>query len=684
MKKVFPFILILNFLFADLLKPENATNLSTIHILFEWEQEPNAIGYNIQISGDEVFENILLDINQHSTLYIEKNIIDWSNTYFWRVRPIYIGNSYGEWINQSTFSTSSSILQNFDVNIYDSESLQDGLIIFGQFAPSLLIGVIDELGNEIWNSRGDELEDALVALLNYVSKSGQLFGKRGSNAINFNSNKEILWSSPNNTEIDLHETQQLPNDNYMCFLPVSELGPIVPDDRWTELFQNLGYVVDGETIEFPWLAQRIVEWDKDTGEEVWSWNPFDYLSIDEHDVGAELWEDAYVKGRFDWLHSNSFHFDPIESVIYISHRHLNRICKIAYPSGEVLWNMGLPEEYNMGNNNICTNLRFSWQHHVQLLEDGDLLFFDNGNLSELVMDDPYRTSRVRRIRVNEDYTCDTIWQYELPEHLFAPGTGSVQLLNNGNYSIYTLGGYDDCSILEVTPDKELIWIAEASDSTSSLYRTYKIPSIYPEAFSVKAENFITDNNNNNIIQIEDNQIHFIIYNHSGYTQDYSYSFLDSNTYPNNIFANMDGEFSLNSNESTTLSFDVINSEINTTEIILNVVPIDHQYAQKQLTFIVSNLNLNNSISIDEFELTNIYPNPFNPTTTIGYNISQISNIKISIYNTNGQLVEILTDKIHQPGTYNINWDATEYTSGAYFVKLITEDFIDTQKIMLIK
>ena len=118
MKKVFPFILILNFLFADLLKPENATNLSTIHILFEWEQEPNAIGYNIQISGDEIFENILLDINQHSTLYIEKNIIDWSNTYFWRVRPIYIGNSYGEWINQLTFSTSSSVLQNFDVSLH--------------------------------------------------------------------------------------------------------------------------------------------------------------------------------------------------------------------------------------------------------------------------------------------------------------------------------------------------------------------------------------------------------------------------------------------------------------------------------------------------------------------------------------------------------------------------------------
>ena len=60
------------------------------------------------------------------------------------------------------------------------------------------------------------------------------------------------------------------------------------------------------------------------------------------------------------------------------------------------------------------------------------------------------------------------------------------------------------------------------------------------------------------------------------------------------------------------------------------------------------------------------------------------NIKINIYNTNGQLLEVLTNKMHQPGIYNINWNAKGYSSGVYFVKLISKDFVDTQKIMLIK
>ena len=75
------------------------------------------------------------------------------------------------------------------------------------------------------------------------------------------------------------------------------------------------------------------------------------------------------------MHSNAFHFDEEESVIYVSHRHLSRISKIAYPSGEVIWNMGLPAEYNTGENNICTDLGFSFQHNIQLLDDGSLLIF---------------------------------------------------------------------------------------------------------------------------------------------------------------------------------------------------------------------------------------------------------------------------------------------------------------------
>ena len=57
------FILLLNFLNAELIKPTNLDTLSKIHVLFEWEQEPYALGYNFQISVDEFFNDIILDTN---------------------------------------------------------------------------------------------------------------------------------------------------------------------------------------------------------------------------------------------------------------------------------------------------------------------------------------------------------------------------------------------------------------------------------------------------------------------------------------------------------------------------------------------------------------------------------------------------------------------------------------------
>ena len=59
------------------------------------------------------------------------------------------------------------------------------------------------------------------------------------------------------------------------------------------------------------------------------------------DLYGGIWWD-FNAGAHDWMHSNAFHFDEVESVIYVSHRHLSRISKIAYPSGDVIWNIGMP------------------------------------------------------------------------------------------------------------------------------------------------------------------------------------------------------------------------------------------------------------------------------------------------------------------------------------------------------
>ena len=51
---------------------------------------------------------------------------------------------------------------------------------------------------------------------------------------------------------------------------------------------------------------------------------------------------------------------------------------------------------------------------------------------------------------------------------------------------------------------------------------------------------------------------------------------------------------------------------------------------------------------------------------------------------NGQIVEVLSSKLHQPGTYNIIWTAENYSSGFYFIELSSGEFIETKKIILIK
>ena len=607
MKNSFIFILLIcSMSLSEMIIPENASYLKTIHVLFEWDQEPNTILYNIQISNDSLFENILLDINEPNTAYVEKNILSWDDTFYWRVRPVLIDNSYGDWIDQSMFVIYPSVLQDFDITIYDDDAIQDGLIIFGQFAPDLLVGVIDKFGNEIWNSGSPDTDHDLGTLLNYVSESGQLFGKKGQQGIRFNYNNDIIWRSPQNTSIDLHEVQQLPNGNYMSFVPTFELGPIA-EGWWTSFFQSLGYEADGEAIEFQWLGQKIVEWDQFTGEEVWSWNTFDYFNMSEHDTGGELWWNAYVAGRFDWLHCNSFFFDSRESAIYISVRHLNKITKIAYPSGEILYSIGLSEEHETGSeNNICNDLLFSWQHHVKLLTNGDLLFFDNGNLSDILIGDEYRTSRARRIKVHDNLTCETVWQYDLPENLYGHGTGSVQLLDNGNYSIYTLGGYDDCSILEVTADKELVWKAEAADSTSSLYRAYKVPSIYPGAFSVLADNytFLEGGSPTNYIEFSTLSVTFDIVNQSGYTNTYNYR-LDN---PGNDWFNpVVNEVIIEPYQTQTISFTPIQTD-EATDIILTIFPESHEDSKKELEFLIINsdllgdLNNDNILNIEDILL----------------------------------------------------------------------------------
>ena len=189
------------------------------------------------------------------------------------------------------------------------------------------------------------------------------------------------------------------------------MGPI-PIGGWTSSFQSLGFQADGVTNEFPWVGDRLVEWDNETKDVVWSWNVFDHFNMTDFDQFGGTWTEAYLSLHYDLTHMNAVIFDEEESALYVSSRHLSRITKIDYPSGEIIWMIGMPSGYNTGDEHICTELGFTWQHNVHLLDNGNLTLFDNGNLSGLFGQDA--TSRALEFKVIDNSYCEMIWEYTLP------------------------------------------------------------------------------------------------------------------------------------------------------------------------------------------------------------------------------------------------------------------------------
>lgn len=85
-----------------------------------------------------------------------------------------------------------------------------------------------------------------------------------------------------------------------------------------------------------------------------------------------------------------------------------------------------------------------------------------------------------------------------------------------------------------------------------------------------------------------------------------------------------------------------------------------------------------------FTLYQNYPNPFNPITKIKFDIPKSTFTTIKVYDALGKEISVLANQNITNGSYFINWDASSYSSGIYFYKLITENFTDSKKMILIK
>jgi hypothetical protein len=101
----------------------------------------------------------------------------------------------------------------------------------------------------------------------------------------------------------------------------------------------------------------------------------------------------------------------------------------------------------------------------------------------------------------------------------------------------------------------------------------------------------------------------------------------------------------------------------------------------------SNGNLETSTIVGlptNYTLSLPYPNPFNPTTTIEFSIPQTEFVTVKVYNIVGNEITTLINEELSTGNHSIQWDGSHQPSGVYFVKIESNGFVQTRKMVLLK
>jgi len=198
---------------------------------------------------------------------------------------------------------------------------------------------------------------------------------------------------------------------------------------------------------------------------VFEWRAFDHIEITE-----ALHEDLSAS-FIDYTHTNALDIDN-DGNILVSNRHLDQINKIDRNTGDFIWRMGgVKNEFTFTNDPE----KFTYQHDVRRIEDGNITLFDNGNWHAV----PHSTAKEYELdEVNK--TATLVWSYSHPDgnggKFFYWAMGSVQRLSNGNTFINWGWRYstNEPSMTEVTADGTIVWELHLTDAKAMVaYRSHK-------------------------------------------------------------------------------------------------------------------------------------------------------------------------------------------------------------------
>jgi hypothetical protein len=88
--------------------------------------------------------------------------------------------------------------------------------------------------------------------------------------------------------------------------------------------------------------------------------------------------------------------------------------------------------------------------------------------------------------------------------------------------------------------------------------------------------------------------------------------------------------------------------------------------------------------VTDYYLAQNYPNPFNPSTKINFGLKKAGNVEVTVYNILGNKISTLVNGVKSAGNHSVSFNAYNLSSGIYFYKIVTNEFVQTRKMILEK
>lgn len=105
---------------------------------------------------------------------------------------------------------------------------------------------------------------------------------------------------------------------------------------------------------------------------------------------------------------------------------------------------------------------------------------------------------------------------------------------------------------------------------------------------------------------------------------------------------------------------------------------------KGSTFRKDTGDLTEDCNDENSKIITAFPNPFNPTTNFTFNLKNSGKVNLSIYDVRGRLVKNLVNSFKSAGKYTVSFDGHHLSSGIYFYRFETDNYMKIDKLMLIK